>query len=91
MNFENGNYQSPLAYARSKLYVNFFTKALSEKINRKKGIAVAIHPGIIRTNIIREAEIVVKFCKIFMPIYACIVKTPTEGCQTQFFIMFSNP
>lgn len=52
INFDK-NYDPHLAYSRSKLYNVLFARALSEKIDPKKGLVVSLHPGIVRTNIIR--------------------------------------
>lgn len=51
MNFtkENNMYNKDLAYSRSKLYNVLFTKALAQKIDQSKGIALCLHPGVVRT------------------------------------------
>lgn len=49
INFEKGSYSPHLAYARSKMYNVMFTKSISERIDSKKGIAVSLHPGSVRT------------------------------------------
>lgn len=53
MNFEKTEYSSALGYSRSKLYNNLFTHALAEKIPEGKGLAMSLHPGVVRTEITR--------------------------------------
>ena len=42
-----------MAYSRSKLYNVLFTRALAEKVGRK-GLVAALHPGVVRTELLRE-------------------------------------
>jgi NAD(P)-dependent dehydrogenase (short-subunit alcohol dehydrogenase family) len=50
INFAKQNsYNKDLAYSRSKLYNVLFTKALAQKIDKSKGIALCLHPGVVRT------------------------------------------
>ena len=43
------NYDPHLAYSRSKLYNILFAKILATKVDTSKGIAVSVHPGVVRT------------------------------------------
>ena len=53
INFDR-DYEPNMAYSRSKLYNVLFTRALASKINTKQGIVLSVHPGVVRTNVLRE-------------------------------------
>lgn len=42
-----------MAYSRSKLYNVLFTRSLAERVGRK-GLVVSLHPGVVRTELMRE-------------------------------------
>jgi retinol dehydrogenase-12 len=52
INFEH-NYEQFLAYSRSKIYNILFTRALTDRVNAGKGKIFSLHPGLVRTNILR--------------------------------------
>jgi len=52
-NFEKTKYDPLLSYSRSKLCNNLFTHALAQKIPQNKGIALSLHPGVVRTELTR--------------------------------------
>lgn len=87
INYEK-NYNDVEAYGRSKLYNVLFTRALASKIDSSKGKVLSLHPGVVRTELLREiqSEGIGKFLKIVMivihPIYWLFTKSPWEGCQT---------
>jgi NAD(P)-dependent dehydrogenase (short-subunit alcohol dehydrogenase family) len=53
INFET-DYDPQMAYSRSKLYNVLFTRALAAKIDPRKGLVASLHPGVVRTDILRE-------------------------------------
>ena len=51
--FEKGGYSAYLAYGRTKLYNVLFTQALAQKIPKGKGLTASLHPGVVRTELLR--------------------------------------
>lgn len=78
MNFEKYKYSPTLAYSRSKIYNNLFTHALTERIPENKGMAFSLHPGVVRTELIRYmvTGVVSTFLWLVHPIYAIFTKSP---------------
>lgn len=87
INFEK-DYDQGVSYARSKLYNVLFTRALAKRIDSRQGKVVSLHPGVVRTELLREikAEGPGKYLGIFMtviyPIYWLLTKSSWQGCQT---------
>lgn len=92
--FENINfdkdYEMNLAYSRSKLYNVLFTRCLASKINPKKGLVASLHPGVVRTELMREMGTAALILKLITPIYAIFTKSAKEGCQTTLMTAFSE-
>lgn len=83
--FENGKgYQPMKAYAQSKLANLLFTYELQRKLNNNKAetIAVAAHPGVSRTGLMRYIEKYSWF-KIGYPLFKLISQTPDMGALPQ--------
>lgn len=91
MNYEKSKYFFTQAYAQSKLCNNLFTHALADKIPDGKGIAISLHPGVVRTELFRygiTGWLVIIF-KILYPIYKIFTKSAKEGAQTTIFTLFT--
>lgn len=92
LDFDNINYETNYnaieAYGRSKLYNVLFTRALASKIDPSKGKILSLHPGVVRTELLREiqSEGIGKLLAVVMilihPMYWLFTKSPWEGCQT---------
>ena len=94
INFEN-DYEQFLAYSRSKIYNILFTRALAERVNPKKGKIFSLHPGLVRTNILRYLKegswqlCVYYIIFIFYPIYWLFTKSAQQGSQTTLFVLLN--
>jgi retinol dehydrogenase 12 len=86
LDFENINYETNYsdieAYGRSKLYNVLFTRALASKIDPSQGKVLSLHPGVVRTELMREitSEGIGKLVAVVMvlihPIYWLFTKNP---------------
>ena len=80
----------------SKLYNVLFTHALAERINPRQGKILSLHPGVVRTNLMREitSEGFGKVINIFMllvaPLFWFFTKSSWQGCQTTLYTLFSE-
>ena len=89
----NNNYDKYQAYCRSKVANILFTKELQRRIDENKldGISVSLHPGVVKTEIIRNLEwyklFIFKYVLAFMWIF--MVKTEWEGAQTNLFTVLA--
>ena len=50
------DYEPNIAYSRSKLYNVLFTRALAARIDSSKGKVLSLHPGVVRTELLREMK-----------------------------------
>lgn len=91
MNFEKTKYVSTRAYSYSKMYNVLFTQALAEKINPKKGVSYSLHPGVVRTELIRYmAPPPFSYLIILIhPIYYIFSKSAFEGAQTTLHLAYT--
>ena len=78
------NYSPGLAYAQSKLANVLFTRELSKRLEGKGVIAVALHPGVVKTDLARHLSISKSWLAstILFPLAWLFFKTPTQGAQT---------
>ena len=75
------------AYAQSKLAVVLFTYEFSRRI-KGTGISVnCLHPGYVKTNMIRNFR---PFVKYFYHLVGLFMKTPKRGAKTSIYLA-SNP
>lgn len=84
INFKNG-YTPGEAYGRSKAANVLFTRELQRRIDQAglNGIAVSLHPGVVRTELARNFSWKILVAKaIFTPFLYLLMKTPWEGAQT---------
>ena len=79
------------------MYNVLFTKALSQKIDSKKGIVVSLNPGVVRTDIIREMigngikGLLLSFAlKVFWPFWCFFTKSSKQGASTSLFALLSS-
>ncbi len=91
INFEDLNgekhYKQMKAYMQSKLAVVLFTYEFARRI-RESGVSVnCLHPGIIKTNIVRNFR---PFVKYFYPLIGLFMKSPKRGAKTSVYLA-SNP
>jgi hypothetical protein len=69
---------------------------LASKINPKQGKVVSLHPGVVRTNLLREMTAegfgkVINIALFFVyPLYWFFTKSSFEGCQTTLHALFSE-
>jgi NAD(P)-dependent dehydrogenase (short-subunit alcohol dehydrogenase family) len=95
INFDK-DYNDAISYGRSKLYNVLFTHALAERIDPKQGTVVSLHPGVVRTELMREMKAGPKgtFIAIFMfilyPLYWLGTKNPWQGAQTNLHCTLSD-
>ncbi len=90
------DYDPNLAYSRSKLYNVLFTRALASRIDSSKGKVTSLHPGVVRTELMREmkSEGAGKFLGVALflvyPIYWFFTKSSFQGCQTTLYTLLSK-
>jgi NAD(P)-dependent dehydrogenase (short-subunit alcohol dehydrogenase family) len=72
------------AYRQSKLSLILFTKLLAEKLKGTGVVVNCLHPGVIATNIMREANLAYKgFFRTFG-------KSPEKGAETSIYLASSH-
>lgn len=84
INFKNG-YTPGEAYGRSKAANILFTRELQRRIDeaRLNGIAVSLHPGVVRTELTRNFSLkILLVLSVFTPFCYLLMKSPWEGAQT---------
>ncbi|MFX1370882.1 MAG: SDR family oxidoreductase [Promethearchaeota archaeon] len=91
INFEDLNgerhYRQMKAYRQSKLAIVLFTYEFARKI-KETGVTVnCLHPGIIKTNMVRKFR---SFVKYFYPLIGLFMKSPKRGAKTSVYLA-SNP
>ena len=70
-------------YGQSKFANLLFAKELARRLAGTRRTANAVHPGVIRTNLIRHNPILDMAAAVFSPL---ILKTVTQGAATQVFV-----
>ena len=88
------NYDPTMTYSRTKLANILFTKELAsrvEKINPTARI-VALHPGVVRTEITRYIRKgIIDFLYMMVePIYWIFSKSSKEGAQTSLYTIYES-
>ncbi len=93
INFEDINvenkYNDSIAYGRSKAANILFAKELQKKMDAANinGLAVSLHPGVVRTDILRDITFTVRVALvIFYPLLSILTKTSWEGAQTTIYL-----
>ena len=83
-----GEYDAILAYGRSKLANALFSLELAKRLDGSGVSSNALHPGLVNTNIVRNApEFVRGAIKLLGTV---IAKTPEQGAATQVYVA-TNP
>lgn len=87
LNFERRAYSSGNAYSASKTANILMAKELQRRfeLEGKGRIAVALHPGFVRTKLVREASIIRFFVMLLYPLYWSVSLSPVEGVQCSLF------
>jgi len=86
IDFENLNgekhYHQMKAYSMSKAALITFTYEFARRFDGYGVVINSLHPGYIRTNMIRNFR---KFVKYFFPIISLFVKSPKRGAKTPIY------
>ena len=83
-----GEFDSMQAYGRSKLANALFSLELAHRLEGTKVTSNAVHPGLVKTNIVRTAPAVLRGA--FDLLGGFIAKTPEQGAATQVYVA-TNP
>lgn len=85
-----------ISYGRSKLYNVLFTRALAERMKKGKGLTASLHPGVVRTELMREklsdgikGKIMGLIMTAMWPIYCFFTKSAEQGSFTTLFTLLS--
>jgi NAD(P)-dependent dehydrogenase (short-subunit alcohol dehydrogenase family) len=83
-----GDYDAMLAYGRSKLANALFSLELARRLDGSGVSSNALHPGLVNTNIVRNAP---EFVRGAIKLLGTVVaKTPEQGAATQVYVA-TNP
>ena len=74
-------------YGQSKFANLLFAKELARRLAGTRRTANAVHPGVIRTNLIRHNPILNMAAAVFSPLF---LKTVAQGAATQVYVA-TNP
>ena len=91
IDFENLNgekhYRQLNAYGQSKRAVILFTYELSRRIEGTVVTVNCLHPGYVKTNMIKNFR---KFVKYFYPLIGLFMKKPKKGAKTSIYLASSS-
>lgn len=91
IDFENLNgekhYRQLNAYGQSKLAVILLTYELSRRIEGTGVTVNCLHPGYVKTNMIKNFR---KFVKYFYPLIGLFMKKPKKGAKTSIYLASSS-
>ncbi|MFX0080705.1 MAG: SDR family oxidoreductase [Candidatus Hodarchaeota archaeon] len=86
IDFDNLNgekhYHQMKAYSMTKLAIIIFTYEFARRFDGNGVTINCLHPGYVRTNMIRNFR---KFVKYFFPFISLFVKSPKRGAKTSIF------
>jgi len=86
IDFDNLNgekhYRQSKVYAMSKLAVIIFTYEFARRFDGNGVTINCLHPGYVRTNMIRNFR---KFVKYFFPFISLFVRSPKRGAKTSIY------
>jgi NAD(P)-dependent dehydrogenase (short-subunit alcohol dehydrogenase family) len=89
LNFERRKYDGWTAYAQSKLANLLHARELSQRVAGTKVVAVSVHPGWVRTNLIRSSG-PVWIQNVFKPLFRLAgMIEPWEGAQTTLYALLA--
>ncbi|MDH3885366.1 MAG: SDR family NAD(P)-dependent oxidoreductase [Desulfobacterales bacterium] len=83
-----GEFDAMQAYGRSKLANALFSLELARRLEGTQVTSNAVHPGLVKTNIVRTAPAVLRGA--FDLLGGFIAKTPEQGAATQVYVA-TNP
>jgi WW domain-containing oxidoreductase len=87
-NLDGGKGYDPWrCYGQSKFANLLFAKELARRLASTQQTANAVHPGVIRTNLIRHNPIMNAVAAVFSPL---LLKTVAQGAATQVYVA-TNP
>lgn len=77
------SYTGLKAYGITKLYNIYFTKSLAEKYRQTGITAYALHPGVVNTNIWKEAK---GFLRVIIWLLKPFMISPQQGAETTIYV-----
>jgi len=80
----NKHYNPQKAYGHSKLANLLFANELAKRLQTSNQTANAVHPGVIRTNLLRHCNPVLKYGSLI--IEKLLLKNVYEGAATQIYV-----
>ncbi|KAK8387532.1 hypothetical protein O3P69_018221 [Scylla paramamosain] len=80
------NYSPQRAYAQSKLAQMMFTITLNERMAKQGVLALAVHPGVVATELFQH----VTWAKTFPRLASTFLKTPSQGSDTVVYVALSQ-
>jgi NAD(P)-dependent dehydrogenase (short-subunit alcohol dehydrogenase family) len=82
-------YGRVLAYGRSKLANILFASHLAKRTEGTGVRAFSLHPGTIRTELMRYIPFADALMPLFLPVTYFLFKSPWEGAQTQLYLLLA--
>lgn len=80
LQFERRKYGTTAAYAQSKLANVLFTKALARRLEGTGVTVNAVHPGVVRTELMRD------YPKLLVKIFTLFLLTPEQGAECSLHV-----
>ncbi|WP_437911765.1 SDR family oxidoreductase [Sorangium sp. So ce302] len=80
LQFERRKYGTTAAYAQSKLANVLFTKALARRLEGTGVTVNAVHPGVVRTDLMRD------YPKLLMKLFNLFLLTPEQGAECSLHV-----
>ena len=91
LNFENRDYDGWVAYAQSKLANLLHAKELAHRLAGTDVVAVSVHPGWVRTNLISHSMPVFVQDYVLRPVLGLMgMIEPWEGAQTTLYAALAD-
>lgn len=78
------NFSGMKAYAQSKLAIILFTRLLSKKLKGSGVTANCVHPGLVNTNLARDAP------AVYRGVFKLMGKSPKKGAETSIYVATSK-
>ncbi|CAN95532.1 MULTISPECIES: SDR family oxidoreductase [Sorangium] len=80
LQFERRKYGTTAAYAQSKLANVLFTKALARRLEGTGVTVNAVHPGVVRTELMRD------YPKLLVKLFTLFLLTPERGAECSLHV-----
>ncbi|WP_437893622.1 SDR family oxidoreductase [Sorangium sp. So ce124] len=80
LQFERRKYGTTAAYAQSKLANVLFTKALARRLEGTGVTVNAVHPGVVRTELMRD------YPKLLVKLFTLFLLTPEQGAECSLHV-----